>query len=573
MADVNFSGLSSGIDSSSLITALVEAKRQPIVLLQNQAADFQANLTRMDDFAAKLTALRSASQSLASTSSFSAFSTSTSSSDVITVAASTAASEGNHTVVVQQLAAGQTSKSTQTSVSADNPFGLAGTLDLTPAAAAGVSTPVNHVSLLATDSLAAIRDKINNSTPTAYGSLSFLAVPASGTKLAIDSKTYEFYDSTAGAYSGTNIGVNVNGATTVAIASRLAAASAGTGSAMTTSGSVVTVKATTAGSTGNLIGMTNTNAAGGTDGAIQLSGSKLAGGIPSYSASLINSGTSVAPSWSLVLNGKGMGEVSAFSAVYTPTVPGDPKTLSFANVQTAQDAIIDIDGMTGIKRSTNVISDVVSGVTLNLVDAPASKPTISIGVAKDNAAIRNKVQAFITAYNDLASYIKSNSTYNASTKKAGPLQGDIAITTVSNALSSVLVNAVSGLGGNFTALSRVGIKTQADRTLSMDAAKFDAAMTADFKGVVDLFTKNLSTGTKGVASQVIERVDRWMSPVDGLVANRKKSLQSRITGINTMVTQKEAAVSLYQQSLKVKYANMERLVGALKNQAGTLGSL
>ncbi len=574
MADsVNFSGLSSGIDSTSLIKALVDAKRQPIVLLQAQADEYQANITRMDDFAGKLTTLRSAAQTLATASSFSAFSTSTSNSDVMTVAASTSASEGNHTVVVQQLAAGQTSKSDQTSVSANNPFGLDGKLTLTPAAGTNVSVPVNQVSFLATDSLSAIRDKINNSTPTAYGSLSFLAVPTSGTKLAIDDKTYEFYDSGAGAYSGTNIGVDVNGATSDVVATRLASAAAGTGSLMTTIGSVITVKAKTAGSGGNLIGMTNTNAAGGTDGAIQMSGTKLSGGIPSYSAGLINSGTTAAPSWSLVLSGKSMGEVSAFTTNYTPTVPGDPKTLSFANVQTARDSIIDIDGMNGIRRSTNVITDVIAGVTMNLVDAPADKKAVSIGVAKDNGAIRSKVDAFIKAYNDIASYIRTNSQYDATTKKAGPLQGDLAISTVSNGLSSSLVNSVSGLGGNYNALSRVGIRTGSDGTLTMDTAKFDTAMSADFKGVVDLFTKNLTTGTKGVASQIMDKVDRWMSPVDGIVANRKKSLQTNITNINASVTQKESSVTLYEASLKVKFANMEQLIGSLKSQGQTLGSI
>lgn len=572
---VNFSGLSSGIDSSSLIAALVAAKRQPIDLLQNQVTSYQSNLTMMDTFSGKLTALRSAGQAIGSSSSFSAFSSSTSDSNVITVAASSAASEGNHTVVVQQLASGQSSKSAEGAVSADSAFGLAGTLKFTPAGLPGVSVPDNLISISAGDSLSAIRDKINNSAPTAYGSLSFLAVPATGTKLAIDDKTYEFYDSSAGAYAGTNVGVDINGAaTTTDIATRLATASMGTGTTMSTSGSVVTVQAKTAGSVGNLIPMTNTNAAGsGTDGAIQLSGAKLSGGIPSYSASVINTGTTAAPSWSLVLTGKGMGEVSAFSSVYTPTTPGDPKTLTFANTQTAKDAIIDIDGMTGLHRSTNVITDLVSGVTLNLVSAPTDKHAVSIGVTKDNSAIRTKVQAFITAYNDLASYVRSNSSYDTTTKKAGPLQGDMAVSSVSNALTSVLINSVQGLGGNYNSMSRVGIRTQADGTMSMDSAKFDTAMSVDFKGVVDLFTKNLSTGTKGVAAQIIDKVDSWMSPVSGLVATRKANIQSRITSLNAMVTQKESAVTLYEASLKVKFANMEQLVGVLKNQAGALSSI
>jgi flagellar hook-associated protein 2 len=574
MADVSFSGLSSGIDTAALIKALVEVKRQPITSLQKQSDAFQASVTRLSEFASKLTALRSAASTLASSTSFSAFSSSSSDTDVIGVATSSTASEGNHTVTVQQLAAGQTSKSSETSVSADSAFGLAGTLRFTPAGSPGVSVPDNLVTIAAGDSLNAIRDKINNSTPTAYGSLNFLAVPTTGTKLAVDDKTYEFYDSAQGAYSGTNVGIDINGAADgAAVAARVAAAASGSGTDMSVSGAVVTVKAKNPGSGGNLIGMTNTTASGGTDGAIQLSGAKLSGGLPAYSASVINTGTATAPAWTLVLTGKGMGEISAFTAAYTPTVPGDPKTLTFSNTQNAKDAIIDIDGMTGVHRSTNVINDVVSGVTLNLVSAPAAKPAISIGVSKDNGAIREKVQAFLKAFNDLASYIRTNASYDPATKTAGPLLGDSSVSTVSNGLRSIMGNAVSGLGGNFTALSRVGIKTNADGTMSMDAGKFDAAMSADFRGVVDLFTKNLSTGTKGVASQVSERIDRWLSPVDGMVSRRKSTLQDSITRLAAEMEQKDSAAKLYEQSLKVKYSNMEQLISTLKNQSGALNNL
>jgi flagellar hook-associated protein 2 len=219
-----------------------------------------------------------------------------------------------------------------------------------------------------------------------------------------------------------------------------------------------------------------------------------------------------------------------------------------------------------------VVSDVISGVSMNLVDAPAEQPEISVVVGKDSASIRTKVQAFISAYNDLKSHITANTAFDQVTRKGGPLMGEMAVSTVSGGLSSILVSAVSGLSGNYTALSRIGITTKSDGTISMDAAKFDAALGNDFNGVVDLFAQNRTTGTKGVAYQVMSRIDRWMSPVDGVVSRRKSNLQETILRLNSQADQKESAVALYEQSLKLKYSNLEQLVSSMKDQSSSLNS-
>jgi flagellar hook-associated protein 2 len=571
MSDVSFSGLSTGIDTASLIKALVEAKRRPVTMLQQQAASFQSGVDHLDEFAAKLTALRSAVTALTSTSTFAAFNATTSNANILSVAASSAASEGNHMVTVKQLARSQTTRSTTTSTisSTTADAGLVGNLTIVPNAP-GVSVPSNTISIAAGDSLEEIRDKINFSSTKAYGSITLSGKPADNTKVTVDGKTYEFLDTSgSGTQSAGTILVDTNGiaagdaaAAASALAGVATGANKGDNSTMTASGGIVTVLADSTGSVGNTIGMSVSGDAG-----VRSSGATLAGGgTPPYSASIINTGTSAAPSYNLILTGRGTGEASAFTASFSGS------GLSFTNTQTAQDAILDVDGITDIHRGTNVVSDVISGVSMNLVDAPAEQPEISVVVGKDSASIRTKVQAFISAYNDLKSHITANTAFDQVTRKGGPLMGEMAVSTVSGGLSSILVSAVSGLSGNYTALSRIGITTKSDGTISMDAAKFDAALGNDFNGVVDLFAQNRTTGTKGVAYQVMSRIDRWMSPVDGVVSRRKSNLQETILRLNSQADQKESAVALYEQSLKLKYSNLEQLVSSMKDQSSSLNS-
>ncbi len=569
---ISFSGLTTGIDSAALIKALVEAKRQPITVLQNQASDYQSRLTKIDEFTSKLTTLRSAVLSLSSASSFSSFGAASSDSSVISVAASSAASEGNHIVTVQQLAKSQVTRSTQTFTETDTAAGLSGTLTLTPTGGA-VNGPSSTVTINASDTLEEIRDNINNATSTSYGTITFRdgAVPDDGTTLTVDGVTYEF---TTGTASGANVKVDTTGLTTGAqLASALAAAATGAGkgalSTMTANGASVLVTADAAGSAGNAIAMSKTGA-GAND--LALSGDTLAGGGGlMYAASLINTGTPSSPAYSLILTGRASGTANTFSASFAGT-----GSLTFANTQGAQNAILTVDGMSGIERSSNVVTDVIQGVTMTLItDTVAPNPTtpISITVSRNSEDITAKVRSFISAYNDLKTYINANTKFDPVSKTGGPLMGENTVSIVSDRLAGLLVNAVSGLTGSYSALSRVGVKTQSDGTLALDETKFDAAMSADFRGVVDLFARNYTTGTQGVAYAIQTQIDKWMSTVDGLIPNRKSAIQDNIRHINEQVDQKESAVTLYEQALKVQYANLEALVSRLQSQTGALNSL
>lgn len=563
MADIAFSGLGSGIDTAALIKALVDVKRQPILTLQSQSDDFQSRLTKLDEFAGKISALRTAVSALATQTTFSAFNATSSNTDVMTVAASSIASEGSHTVGVSQLAQGQATRGIETQLATNIALNLSGTLTLTPT---GNPAAGDTITVVASDTLEGIRTKINNSGK-ATGKITFSAVPSDGTTMAVDGVTYEF---TSGTPAGGNVKIDTTTLTTAADAAAALAAAAtgpnkGPNSTMTVSGAIVTVGADVAGVAGNTILISEVSDGGN---AIAESGASLSGGgSPSYSASLVNTGTQEAPAWSLMLTARKTGSAGAFTAT-----PGGGLAMTFSDTQAAQDALLTVDGIP-ITRSSNVVGDVISGVTFSLVKDTVASGPIAVTVSKDSSVVKTKIQSFLTAYNDLRSYISTNTKYDPVTKYTGPLMGEMAVNTVSQGLVSLIGNAVTGLTGTYTSLSRVGITIQKDGSLAMNETKMDAAMGADFQGVVDLFSKNLTTSTEGVAYKIQAKIDQWMSPAGGVVGNRKTGLSDTIRRLSAQMADKESAVTIYERSLKERYARMEMLVARLRDQAGALSSL
>lgn len=170
---------------------------------------------------------------------------------------------------------------------------------------------------------------------------------------------------------------------------------------------------------------------------------------------------------------------------YDPTaVAGSGKNMT--ETVTAVDASFSVNGLS-ITSSTNQITDAIEGVTLNLKDVTSGTP-VSVSVALDTSGITSKVQSFVSSYNDMITTINSLTSYDASNGSAGILIGDSIARSVTSQVRSLFSSAVSGLSGNYTSLTSLGITTQAGGTLTLDQTKLDAALSSDHSVVGKLFS-------------------------------------------------------------------------------------
>ncbi len=101
----NIGGLASGLDTTSMIDALLEVERIPVVRLQARRATYEAKDAAWADVSTRLSALRSATKSLDALADFDTFVSGTSSQpDAVAVTISGAAATGATTFTVDRLA-------------------------------------------------------------------------------------------------------------------------------------------------------------------------------------------------------------------------------------------------------------------------------------------------------------------------------------------------------------------------------------------------------------------------------------------------------------------------------------
>jgi flagellar hook-associated protein 2 len=248
----------------------------------------------------------------------------------------------------------------------------------------------------------------------------------------------------------------------------------------------------------------------------------------------------------------------------------------FATVSTGRDARIwvgDADGGYEVRRPTNVMTDVLPGVTINLLkaDTDPSNPTkVRVDITTDTDAVTAKVNALVEGVNGVFANIKLNGTFNAETKSAGPLVGNATARQVQTALYQAI-----GTLGQGESLSEVGLSVTRDGMLSIDKEAFAKAFAADPAKVTAFFT-----GDDGYASKLVAIARSATDPSDpakgskgtltAAIDGRKdaaKGLTDQIASWDTRLTKREA-------SLKRQYASLEGALGTLRNQSSWLaGSL
>jgi len=235
----------------------------------------------------------------------------------------------------------------------------------------------------------------------------------------------------------------------------------------------------------------------------------------------------------------------------------------------ADDASFTINGIQ-LTRSTNIVSDAISGVTLTLKSQTTNDVMLTIG--NDIATIQDNIKIFANAYNDVRSYIDSKSTQDQKTpKNNGPFLGDSTVRGINNRLQQLMTEAVAGLTHDYNALNDLGITTGTDGKLRIDDAKLSSALIANADNVSKIFIGD--GGVSGVAARVNSELAKITNPVGGLIDIRVDGLQGRVTSLNDRIAVMERRLTNYESTLVQQFTALERLVGVLQAQGNALGSL
>lgn len=285
-------------------------------------------------------------------------------------------------------------------------------------------------------------------------------------------------------------------------------------------------------------------------------------------AQLVQTGSSTDPFQIMISGGLGAGK--SFSLVSSSL------DVSFAtSLQTAANASVSVNGV-NYSRNSNSISDIISGVTLELKTTTGSSANLSLG--RDSTALKANINAFVTAYNEANSILAEVSNPKSSLETFGAtMVGDTTIQSIRQQLRSMIGGNSSTPGSTVGALWQMGLSIDKSGVMKTDATRLDNALQNNFDDVVQTFTGNrnglsiFSTLPAGLAGDAVKKITQLLSssgPLqtdsDGAAARNKKN-QDDLTALDTRMS---GLLARYT----AQFAAMDSLVGRIKGQQSGLKS-
>ena len=216
--------------------------------------------------------------------------------------------------------------------------------------------------------------------------------------------------------------------------------------------------------------------------------------------------------------------------------PTGAATNRLTSANQGTNAVFQLNGIP-ISRSSNVVNDVVPGLTFTLNDTTTSGQSVQLTLATDRSQLGSALQTFATAYNAVVDKVNAQVGPNA-----GLLSGDFLVREVQSDLRS-LGNYQSG--GTVKSLTDLGINFAANGKMSVDTSTLNSLSDSQVNAAFT-FLGSSSTGFGALAAKFTQLTD----PITGLIKIQQDSydttdrrLQAEISDMTTKINSMQTALS------------------------------
>lgn len=228
----------------------------------------------------------------------------------------------------------------------------------------------------------------------------------------------------------------------------------------------------------------------------------------------------------------------------------------------ALDLLATVNGAS-VQSDTNTLSNVLDGVSITALKTTSGPGTVTI--ARDTAAAKTRIQDFVTAYNDVMNFLKTQTAYNEATKTGAPLQGDRVALLIQNSLRELTTDA-SGASSVFSRLADIGITMQKGGALSVNEGTLDKAL-QDVEEVAALFSAdNADDADDGLALR-LAAVIREMTGSEGNISAKRESLQGRLQRNKDEQERLEDRLVSVEARLKAQYTALDGKMAGINGLA------
>lgn len=272
----------------------------------------------------------------------------------------------------------------------------------------------------------------------------------------------------------------------------------------------------------------------------------------------------------------------------------DGKNLGAANSDNGKNAKFDLNGITGIERTSNNFT--ISGVSYSLKAVGES----TISSTTDTEGVITSIKDFVKKYNETIEAINKKT---AETKyrdfppltdaqrkdlsekeaelwdekaKSGMLRGDSILSSGLNTMRSVLYASVNTGDTKYDQLSEIGITTSRNYLdkgkLEIDDKKLREALAANPEAVMKMFTGDSTNNVEGIAKKLRASIDQTVDKIElkagnALRTNAQFTLGKELTDVDKRISAFEDRLKQVEDRYWRQFSAMESAIQRSNQQS------
>lgn len=493
MSDFSVDGLSSGLDTSSIIEQLMAVEQQPVRRLESRREGLGSRVTAWDDLNTRLTALTGAIDTLVEDSGINVLTGEASNSEV-TVTPSGEGAVGLFEMTVDQIATSHQLMSGR----------FSSPTDLVGAGRATITAGLANIGASVADI---------GSSETGDYTIQITSVEAGTATIIFDGESHEVSS------TGTVILTNEDGNTvTIAADGELTEGTA-------TISTMVTTATTTLGAVAG----------------------QLASASGAATLQVVDTGDGSANPFTLVATARNPGADNSISLDFSGGV-------TFTEIREATNTIVTMgEGDLVIERSEVNVDGLVPGMIVDLSSATPGED-LRVAVSRDSTAAVDNVKAFVDAANSFFSGVSTYGRSDPENGSVGLLSGESSLRRLTAQVRSAFSTVGSGA---LVIGSQIGIETTQDGSISFNESTFGDLLASDFGDLQNFLVGDgetgylatirtaveTATGDDGVINNAKTNLDARIDDIDDTILRYERRLEGIEAGYRRQFTAMETLLA------------------------------
>lgn len=237
-------------------------------------------------------------------------------------------------------------------------------------------------------------------------------------------------------------------------------------------------------------------------------------------------------------------------------------------IQAGRDATFKYNGIS-VTRSSNEIDDLITGITINLLQDDGSA---NINIAQYSQGIADELNTMVQNYNTLMTELDDMTLADTESGNVGVFNGDNSIRMIGREITKI----ITSINDEGYSLAQFGISLNQSGYMTFSQSDFNDKMDEDpsalerfFSGATDIDTNGNSTEVQGVFTRLTDLMDNYVG-YSGIMTTLITASDNKMSSLEDERTRTVTLLDARYDAMTARFIEYDAIISSLESQFSSL---